>query len=168
MKENLILYRKHLLERLVSVVDDLEQVAAAIPPQKWHEPEENGETPHRALAHLRAIEEQALSMRLQRILDEMEPYLPLFHDNQWMAAHYDPEEPSEKILTDFRQLRRAELEMIKDLPQQGWNRTARHPWWGVKTLQWWVEQTLHYSEEHLQQIRAIHIRLGTKGTAKPD
>lgn len=158
MKENLILYRKHLLERFVSVVNDLAQAAAAVPPERWHSPIPEGGTPHRVLAHLRAIEAQALSLRLQRILDEMEPYLPLFNDSQWMAAHYDPDEPPEEILAAYRGLRREEVQMVKDLPPQGWNRTSRHPWWGVKTLQWWVEQILHYSEQHLQQIRATNDR----------
>ena len=158
MEEQLIRYRQELLERLNSIASDISKAAAAIPPGRLHEPLESGDSPHRVLAHLRAIGSKALSIRLQRILDEEEPFLPIFYDDQWMDAHYDPHEPLEKIIADYSELRREQLEMIKDLPPHKWNRTARHPWWGVKTLQWWVEQILRYDEEHLQKLREAGSR----------
>ena len=155
MEEQLVRYRQNLMGRLVAIAGDLAHTAAAIPRDKLHKPLENGESPHRVLANLRAIGAQALSIRLQRILDEEEPYLPIFSDDQWMAAHYDPDKPLEKIIAAYIELRREQVDMIKGLPPHSWNRTARHPWWGVKTLQWWVEQILHYDEEHLQKLREV-------------
>ena len=151
--EELIAYRQNLLTSLEEVVAELRQTAAAIPAAGWHTPPApNQLTPHQVLAHLRAIESQAIAVRLRRILDETEPTLPLFDDDGWMAAHYDPNEPVQPILDDYASLRQQELSWLQELPSAAWNRTARHPWWGVRALQWWVEQCLLVARQHLEQL----------------
>ena len=151
--EELYAYRKNLLASLAGIVAELQQTAVSIPANAWHTPPAPGQpTPHHTLAHLRAVEAQAISVRLRRILDESEPYLPLFDDDGWMAAHYDPAEPVQSILDDYARLRQQELTWLQDLPPITWNRTARHPWWGVRALQWWVEQCLLVARQHLEQL----------------
>jgi hypothetical protein len=153
--DELLVYRKNLLSSLEGVVDELRQAATAIPDGAWHTPLGNGQsTPHQVLAHLRALESQAIMVRMRRILDEAEPYLPLFDDEGWMAAYYDPAEPGQSILDDYARLRQEELTWLRDLPPATWNRSARHPWWGVRALQWWVEQCLQTARQHLEQLTA--------------
>jgi hypothetical protein len=101
---------------------------------------------------LRALEAEAITVRLRHILDEQQPYLPLFDDDGWMAAHYDPSEPVTAILDEYARLRQQELSWLRDLPSAAWNRTARHPWWGVRALQWWVEQALLVARQHFVQL----------------
>jgi hypothetical protein len=154
--EELLTYRKNLLEALEGVMSELRKAAHAIPAAAWHtatSPEQP--TPHQVLAHLRALEAQAIAVRLRRILDESEPYLPLFDDDGWMAGNYDPTEAVTSILDDYARLRQEELSWLKDLPPAAWNRTARHPWWGVRALQWWVEQCLLVARQHLEQLQNI-------------
>jgi len=152
--EELYAYRQNLLANLEGIVSELSQAAAAMPDAGWHTPAAAGQlTPHQVLAHLRALESQAIMVRLRRILDEDEPYLPLFDDDEWMAANYDPAEPVQSILDGYASLRQQELSWLKDLPSAAWNRTARHPWWGVRALQWWVEQCLLMARQHLEQLQ---------------
>ena len=151
--EELLVYRQNLLTSLDRVVTELRQAAAAIPTSAWHTPLAPGQyTPHQVLAHLRALEAGAIAVRLRHILDEQQPYLPLFDDDGWMAVHYDPSEPVTAILDDYARLRQQELSWLRDLPSAAWNRTARHPWWGVRALQWWVEQALLIARQHLEQL----------------
>jgi hypothetical protein len=152
--EQLNNYRGRLLSRLSGVVDDLVAVVVIIPEHAWHDAlETDGDTPHKVLAHLRAIETHALSVRLRLILDEEAPTLVLFNDDKWMDTHYDPDEPPQEILEDYARLRQRELTWLRNLTGEGWNRSARHPWWGMRSLQWYVEQCLAYSEEHLLALR---------------
>jgi len=152
--EELLTYRKNLLEALVGVVNELRQAADTISAAAWHTTTAAGQpTPHQVLAHLRALEAQAIAVRLRRILDESEPYLPLFDDDGWMEANYNPSEAVASILDDYARLRQEELTWLKDLPPAAWNRTARHPWWGVRALQWWVEQCLLVARQHLEQLQ---------------
>lgn len=151
--EELYTYRQRLLKRFGSVVDDLSAAAEAIPAESWHNAlDDSGQTVHRTLAHLRDIEAGAFSARLRRILDEEQPCLELFDDDGWMASHYNPAEPPQAILDDYARLRQEELGWLVDLPPQAWNRTGRHPWWGLRALQWWVEQTLVYANQHLAKL----------------
>jgi len=151
--DELLAYRQNLLVKLEEVVTELRQAATAIPTATWHmAPAPNQSTPHQVLAHLRAIESQAIVLRLRRILDETEPSLPLFDDDAWMAAHYDPTEPVQTILDDYARLRQQELSWLNNLPPTAWNRSARHPWWGVRALQWWVEQCLLTARQHIEQL----------------
>lgn len=152
--EELLDYRKNLLEALEGVVSEVRQAAEAIPAAAWHTAPLPGQpTPHQVLAHLRAIEAHAIAVRLRRILEESEPYLPLFDDDGWMAGNYDPSEAVTSILEDYVNLRQEELTWFKDLPPAAWNRTARHPWWGLRALQWWVEQCLLVARQHLEQLQ---------------
>jgi hypothetical protein len=154
MREQLLLYRQRLLERLSTVREELAQAAAQIPAERWHAAAADGETPHRILARLRADEARRFSVRLWRILDEDEPRLQLFDRKRWLEEHYDPGEPYEDILAEYIMLRGEELEWLKGIAPQDWNRAGRHPAWGKKTLQWWVEQCLRASEEQLQRLKA--------------
>jgi hypothetical protein len=154
LREQLLLYRQRLLERLHLVGEDIVQAVAKFAPERWHSVAIGGESPHRILANLRVVEAQAFSVRLQRILDEEQPFLPLFDNKKWMDEHYDSSEPPENILEDYIVLRRKGLARLNRLSIQDWNRTGRHPWWGVRALQWWVEQTVRFSEEQLQRLRA--------------
>ena len=145
-------YRERLLERLGKIVDELIQAVNELPPEAWHKPiSPHGQTLHYVLAHLRNIEAQALAVRLRRILDEDTPLLSLFDDEAWMASNYQADEPVQVILDDYRHNRQEELSWLRSMPAIAWNRLARHPWWGVRTLQWWVEHSLAHAQEHIQE-----------------
>jgi hypothetical protein len=156
--EQLLNYRRSLLERLSTIVDDLTAAVVAVPEKSWHVPvEPDGNTPHQILAHLRDIEVHALSVRLRRIIETDEaPVLPLFDDEAWMRTYYDPGEPPHVILDEYARLRQEELSWLQDLPSYVWNRTARHPCSGVRSLQWWVEQCLICAEDHLRRLKQMH------------
>jgi hypothetical protein len=151
--EELYLYRQRLLNRMESVVEDLRRAASSASPEEWHVPKSDDQpSPHRLLAHLRSIEIQALAPRLKTILTEDHPNLVLFDDDRWMETHYRKDEPVDSIIDDYERIRQEELSWLTQMDPRAWSRTCRHPWFGVRTLQWWVEKTMAYAEEHLQDI----------------
>lgn len=114
----------------------------------------DGQTPHYILYNLYALEAQFFTIQLPRIRSEDGPELPIFDDEAWMAAHYAPEEPAINIIEETTKLRQQELAWLRNLSPQEWSRTARHPWWGMHTLQWWVELQLEYSLQVIKQLAA--------------
>jgi hypothetical protein len=155
--EELAAYRESLLSALTGVVDQLSEIVAAIPYSAWQFPfGHKVRTPHYLMAHLRELEIQGFSVQLRRFLEEDTPRVPLFNEAAWMASHYKPEEPVQAILADFANLRLQELNWLRGLPPASWSRTARHPFWGVRTLQWFVELQLEYSYQHLGELTAFH------------
>ena len=154
--EEIDTYRKELLSALGGVVDELFKIVAGIPSTAWYLPfGQTSYTPHYTLAHLRVLEVQVFAIQLRRILDEETPLLSVFDDGAWMTNHYRSQEPPFMIMEDIGNLRMQELNGLRKLPTPAWSRTARHPWWGVHTLQWCVELQLDYSNQHLRELSPL-------------
>ena len=157
--DELIAYRQELLSALEHVITDLAALVETTPFKDWHRRLENERhTAHQILVHLWTLEASEFALYVRRINDEDAPLLPLFNDAAWMNMHYQAKEKPRNILSDFINLRSLELDWLRQLPPASWSRIARHPWWGVHTLQWWVELQLEYSRQHLSDLSRI---LGT-------
>ncbi len=154
--EELYAYRAELLSALEGMISDLSEIVARLPDEAWQYPIHAGQnTRHYLLFHLREIEEQVYAQHLPLILAEETPTLRPFDDQAWMSSHYHPEEPVVAILGEVERLRAQELDWLHRVPPTGWSRLARHPWWGLRTLQWWVEMQLDESYQHLRQLRPL-------------
>jgi hypothetical protein len=154
MKE-LYEYRTELLARSSEITHDLRQVLESLPEKSlFSSPIAGRPSPHRVLAHLRDIHVQALSRRLRQIQSEQNPRFILFDDEAWLERHYRMEEPWQAILEEFNRSQEQALAGLDPQEASLWNRTAHHPWFGKRTFQWWVEQCLEYSKQHLEQIRS--------------
>ena len=151
--EELLTYRQLLLERYAAIVEDLAVAAESIPESARHQALAGMSwSVHHVLAHLRASEERAFLKPMQRIVSEKDPLIDRFDASQWMEKHYRPDEPLEEIQAGYAGLRRMQMELIINLPADGWNRTGYHPTWGRRTLQWWLEHSLAHAEAHLRQF----------------
>ncbi len=138
--EELIAYRQELLSALGDGIDITTRAEQEISPQDWYQqPPGSQHTLHFSLAYLRTIELLEFSVQIRRILDEELPLLSTFNDQDWMAGHYQPGEPIHHIVDEFTRSRQEELALLRSLPPDSWSRLARHPWWGLHSLQWWVE-----------------------------
>ncbi len=78
--------------------------------------------------------------------------LAAFDAEVWMAADYNPDVPAHLIIEDFAASRQWELGMLCGLAPLSWSRIARHPRWGVHTLQWWVELQRDNSHQYLSRL----------------
>lgn len=148
-------YREDLLREFGEAVPGIQQAFEQIPDPLLHRPLGPGAwSPHQEMAYLRDIEKDLFWPCLQVMLTEREPQLesafPL--DRADWSEGYSAEEPLDRIVAEWAGLRRRELERVKDLPREAWNRTGRHPRWGVRTVQWWVEHSLAYSRELLKRL----------------
>ncbi len=154
--EELFSYRTDLLSALEAVVGELSDIVAKAPAEAWHKSVRIADrTPHYSLFHLRELEAQVFTRELPRILAEKSPTLRSFDDQAWMASHYSPDEPIAAIMAEVAQLRIHELGWLRQLSPADWSRLARHPWFGVHTLQWWVELQLDESVQHLRQLQSL-------------
>jgi hypothetical protein len=151
--DELIAYRQGLIAALESVVPELSKTVAAIPPKSWQvQNKTDTHTLHYRLAHLCEFEAQAFSTLLRRIASGGATLLPLFDDHDWIESLYNPAKPVQVIVEEFMRSLTQEVIWLRGLPQDSWSLTARHPWWGVHTFQWWVELQLAYSHKHILDL----------------
>jgi hypothetical protein len=154
--DELLVYREGLLSGLERVIPEVSRIVAGMPVNAWSLSLERGEqTPHYTLTHLEVLESQVFNSNLRLIVDQGAPVLPIFDDIAWMANHYPTDKSAQGILEEFTVQRLQEIQWLRALPQSSWSLSARHPWWGVHTLQWWVELQLDYSLQHLSALTAF-------------
>ena len=152
-------YRKELLSALEREISELSAIVEGTSFKAWHRKIGSDlHTPFYALVHLFVLEAREFALYFRRIYDEDTPLLVAFDDEAWMKDHPRPKESPRIIMQDFAHLRKQELKWLRELPIASWSRSARHPWWGLHTLQWWVELQLDYSHQHLSEISRL---LGT-------
>jgi DinB superfamily len=154
--DEIIAYRQELLAALEGVISDLTELVRRTPLKKWHHKDQTERhTAHQILVHLWALEASEFALYFRRIIDEETPRLASFDDKSWMRNQYKPKEKPSVILKEISVLRKLELDWLRQLPLASWSRTARHPQWGVHTLQWWVELQLENSRQHLHDMSRL-------------
>jgi hypothetical protein len=151
MKE-LLEYREKLIKRFHEAA--LEFCAAcetAIPP---FEKIEGEWTLHQIASHIRDVEKLVYAMRVYRTLNEDNPLFENFDADEWMAAHYNQQEPLAGILHEFTDNVDELCTTLSSLPQKAWSRESSHEeLGGGLTLQLWVERSLAHIEEHLRAVK---------------
>ena len=154
--DELIAYRQDLLSALERDIEHLARCEASSSYDSWYKRAgATPHTPHYTLFHLRTLEAQEFAVQISRILNEDMPELALFDDHTWLADYYTVGETPQAIVQDFSILRRLEIEMLNQLSAPAWSRSARHPWWGVHTLQWWVELQHDVSRQQIQELNRL-------------
>jgi hypothetical protein len=146
-------YRRRLLARYREQVDQyaghlggLTAAAARTPikPEEW--------SAHQVLFHTLSVDENAYGPRLRRILREDHPTLEDFDGDGWMATHYDVSEPIGGLLERWRAVLQDYAAEVEAAPRAAWSRTGGQPYWGERTLQWWIERAVTHGDDHWRQL----------------
>jgi hypothetical protein len=117
---------------------------------------EDGWTLHQIASHTRDVEKLVYSMRIERTAKEDNPSFKNLDADEWMAEHYNPQEPLAGILHEFTDNVNELCVILSGLPREAWSRESTHPEiGGGLTLQLWVERGLAHIEEHLRTVKKI-------------
>ncbi len=65
--------------------------------------------------------------------------------------------PPATMLDDYRRLRAQAWDMVRPLDADGWSRLGRHPHFGPRTVQWWVERSLAVGQHALRQLSSEEV-----------
>ncbi len=148
-------YRKRLVKRYADIAKDFEALITHISLDDGNKPnDQRGLNLHRVIAHLRDIEKQVFLPYFERIWKEDFPSLANDTVSIRESERRNAAEPLTTIMEEYRELRARELNLLEKMPNSDWNRTGRHPRLGVRTLQWFVEQSLVHAEYHLHQLQS--------------
>ncbi len=154
--EQLLDYRRRLIERLAQQPAEFEAALAALGAAHWHQGRDpQGRSPHRIVTHVRDLERLAFLPRLRRIVAEDHPVLDAYASHHWSESQYRADVPMPQLLADWAQARAELVSLLRPLPAAAWSRTGFHPPSGSRTLQWWAERALSHARDHLGEIRAL-------------
>ena len=93
------------------------------------------------------------SVRLRQLLAEDDPRLPTF-DQEHTATKVDYSRPIEGSLALLRAAMDANLELIRALPEQEWQRSGHQDGAGTYTLDDWLQRAANHGFEHAGQLEA--------------
>ena len=145
-------YRIRMLEKLEEAARAFrtECLAAADP----YAPSKQGWSVHQIAVHTRDVDQLIYGLRARRTAMEDHPKFESFDGDAYMAKNYDASESLEDLLTGFVDNVDALVELLRDLPPEGWSRPSSHATLGQGlTLQSWVEKDLAHIEEHLKDVK---------------
>ncbi len=150
--EELIEYRRRLLDRLVEAAKDFRSACLAV--KYPFVPIEEGWNVHQLAAHTRDVDKMVYGLRARRTLKEDNPEFSNFDGDAYMASHYDAKEPLQNILNELVSSMEELTKMLRGLSGADWARESRHATQGSGfTLQVWIERSLKHIEEHLATVK---------------
>lgn len=150
MKE-LLEYRVFLVNRLAEAAKEFYETCESLDPstkiyEEW--------TLHQITVHMRDVNKLVYDMRARRTIVEENPLFENFEPDEWMAVHYDQNEPMKNILEQFKSNVDDLCKVLSALPVEAWSRESHHDTIGDGLpLQLWVERGLAHIEEHLVEIK---------------
>ena len=108
------------------------------------------------ICHLRDLEQEVNTPRLQRILNEDNPFLPPEMSDGWAEERKYATQDGHQALADFILARKKTINLLGVLGEE-WSRPARHSIFGPTNLQEMVSFIAAHDRAHIQQIwKAIH------------
>ena len=147
-------YRRTLIERLAEAAQDFCTACESTMPAQDNMAGEW--SLHQVAAHVRDIQRAAYGARVRRSLVEENPLFESVDPDEWMAAHYNKEEPLQKILDEFKTDVDDLCKVLRGIPDETWASPSQHETMGAGlTLQLWVEQGLAHIQEHLNAVRDL-------------
>jgi len=147
--EQLLDYRRHLLDRLEHQPSEFAAAVAGIPAAEWHAPcDEQGRSPAELAAHIRDVEERIYLPYLRRMLREHHPTLEL----EDLPAPSAEGEAMADILKGWSRTRAELTTLLQGVGPAGWSRTGFYPPAGSRTVQWWAERAYGHAAQHMGTI----------------
>ncbi len=114
---------------------------------------------HECLTHLRNIERHVFLWRIDKIVKEVNPFLPFFDEVVYQKEHWNPGESIQTMLADFVADRAAEVTLLETAD---WARPGQHPVRGPITLDWLASYVVNHTWEHLSQIMRVRLNYATR------
>jgi len=146
-------YRAKLIDRLESATEEFRKACLAVP-DAFKPIEAGGWNTHQLAAHTRDVDKVVYGMRIHRTIEQDNPEFPNFDADEWVAAHYDADEPLASILDELSASVKATASTLQSLPSGAWSRESSHETYGGGfTLQTWVERGLAHIQEHLNTVK---------------
>jgi hypothetical protein len=107
------------------------------------------------LCHLRDVDEQVNLPRLQRVLQELNPFISGKDTDPWAEERQYIRQDGAQALHQFIQTRLKLLDLVESLTPEDWQRPARHAIFGRTDLAELVNFITGHDRLHIQQVHAV-------------
>lgn len=148
-------YRDNMLNRFENIIGVLREAGLKISEVQWHVKLGDDFTPHQYLARLAALQINENLPVIKHFLNGEKGRMAIFDEQAWLKNDYRVLENWFEIFESFAGTYRQVINKLGELEKEKWAETARHPMYGERTLQWWVERSLASMEETLRAFEKV-------------
>ena len=110
--------------------------------------------------HLRDVEAEVHQARFAQVLNNERPFISGVSADEWAAVRSYHRQDGPAALRAFLKHRDATFALLEGLEQADWERTCRHAFLGITTLQELVFLALSHEETHVEQVGQVLLRAG--------
>ena len=107
------------------------------------------------ICHLRDLEREGYSVRIQKLLTDKQPSLPDIDGGRLAIERDYLRQNSATALQDFEAAREDTLRAISELTAEQWERSGTQEGVGPVTVTRVVEMMLEHDEGHLEELRRL-------------
>src|SRR5262249_2064116 len=98
--------------------------------------------------------------RMKLALTEEQPTLKTYEEAEWAKLADARETPIEVSLGLLDSLHERWVILLRSLSEKDFARTARHPSWGVISVDWLLAQYAWHGPHHVAHITSLKERMG--------
>ena len=148
-------------QRLLSLVPTLQAAKERIPRPEWAKrPSEDVFSLVDQVCHLRDIEEEGYTLRIRRLLREVDPELGDFDGSGIARARDYRKQDLTLALNALDLARRQNVAVLSDLPAHAFARRGRMEGMGEITLERLAAMMLEHDAEHRRELEELFTALG--------
>lgn len=145
--------REQYIEKYRTAFDEFEAALKAIPKEAWlFKPAPKEWSVHQVIVHL-ADSETNSYLRARRMIAEPGQMLMAYNQDVWADNLDYHNQRTDDALAVTRLVRKMTYELIKNLPDEVWSNTAKHPEYDEPyTFEKWLRIYSNHPREHAGQI----------------
>jgi FMN phosphatase YigB (HAD superfamily) len=145
-----------MLATLRSTPAALDSMCRQLPADRWRQKLEPGEwCVTEVLCHLRDVDREVNLPRLQKVLQEANPFLPGRDTDPWAEERNYIQQDGPQALHEFSVARLRVVEMLEGIRAEDWQRSARHAIFGPTQLSELVGIIAAHDRLHIRQVREV-------------
>jgi HAD superfamily hydrolase (TIGR01549 family) len=131
----------------------LDNLCNSLTPESWvQRPRPKEWCPTEILCHLRDVDVEVNLPRLEKVLQEDNPFIPGKDTDPWAEERDYIHQDGPQALIDFTRTRIQILNLLEGLQPQDWQRTARHAIFGTTHLSELVQIIAGHDRLHIRQL----------------
>jgi FMN phosphatase YigB (HAD superfamily) len=104
--------------------------------------------------HIRDVDREVNIPRFEKIFQETNPFIPGIDTDPWAVERNYRDMDGPAALADFIGIRSLMINLLNDLKEEDWTRTARHAIFGPTNLAELVSFVTTHDRSHIQQVHA--------------
>jgi len=114
------------------------------------------------ISFLIAVEEDVIEMRLKKIIEEENPYLPAIDAEKLKKRNFYNSDSLKKIIDTFLEQRLDLVKFLETIPSDIWNKTGVHELEGHVTFEEFIRRILKNDQINISHLRKDLISTNLK------